>query len=145
MDKFIFTREYVSNILSPFVGLKLRMLNDGRIPFSLETALEAPFQIRTDNIGISFILSDSFYIKRDLRQLLNNSLHDMGIKPFTLDKLLDEDTNGKTNILFNRLVEQMQQKFEPQIAFTHYSTIKSLAVNSRGFALNGIEFHVTSH
>ena len=140
----IFNKEYVQTILLPFVGKTLRMRTQSEdktfsIPFALENSIESTFQIAFDNAGIKFLLKDNFYIKRDLKEVFRGALKDTEIYPFSLDKFLKEESKEDC-VVFKRIVEYFEKNFNPQIAFTYYTMIKSLRVDDNGFVLNGIKF-----
>ena len=141
----MFTKEYVEAILTPFIGKKLRMRSNDSVPFILETSLDASFQIELNSFGISCVLIDNFYTKRDLLSVFTKAVNSTDIYPHSLDSLLPDDIEKKDiePILFNKLVEYMQSNFKPQIAFTYYTMIKSLHVEKNKFILNGVEFFVT--
>ncbi len=144
----IFNKEYVETILKPFEGKKLRMRSlaidkSFSIPFCLETDMESTFQIELNSMGIKFLLKDNYYIKRDLKEVFKNAVHNAGIYSITLDKLLKEESKGDC-VIFNSFVTFMQENFNPQIAFTYYNMIKSLKVESNKFVLNEIEFIIYS-
>jgi len=143
----MFTKEYVNAILTPFVGKNIRMRSNGVIPFILETSMESSFQIELNNFGISFVLIDNFYIKRDLLTVFSKAINSTDIYAHSLDKLLKDDVEkeGIEPILFNQLVKYMESNFKPQIAFTYYNMITSLRVEKDRFFLNDTEFFVTRY
>ena len=141
-----FNKEYVGTILSPFVGKKIRMRGDESIPFFLETSMESSIQIKIENMGIGFVLIDNYYIKRDLDKAFSEAFQEIDIFPFRLDSLLkDTETNPVDAVVYKKLLEHMQAKLNPQVAYTYYNMIKSLRVEEERFFLNGIEFYITKH
>jgi|SRR6187402_3393562 len=140
----IFTKEYVQTILKPFENKGIRMRTESedksfKIPFLLETSIEATFKIELDNTGIKFLLKDNYYIKRDLKQVFNDALKDVEIYPFSLDKFLKEESKEDC-VIAGKIVKYFEEHFNPQIAFTYYNMITSLKVNNSKFNLNGIDF-----
>lgn len=144
----MFTEEYVKTILAPFVGktFRMRIENEDKtfsIPFCLETSMESSFQIEFTNLGIKFLLIDNYYIKKDIETALNDAFREVGIYPFSLDRLLKEEPpKSEDCVVMKRVREHLQKVITPQIAFTYYTMIKSLKVNKDYFVLNGIKFVV---
>ena len=142
----IFNKEYIQSILKPFEGKRLRMRSESddklfQIPFLLETSIETPFQFEFTNIGIKFLLKDDFYIKRDIKILLNQAILKTGLYPHTLDNLLKDKEGKVEDNAFQKIInEYFDENFKPQIAFTYYGMIKSLKVSKDGFVMNKIEF-----
>jgi hypothetical protein len=138
----MFTEEYVKAILTPYLGKELRMRSD-LIPFCLETSMESSFQIEFTNFGIKFFLKDNFYIRKDIKFLLNQAILKTGLYPHTYDNLL-RDKLGKEedNIFQNTINKYFEEKFAPQIAFTYFTQIKSIEVNEDEFVINGVKFIV---
>jgi len=141
----LFNKEYVNGILEPFTGKKLRMNPGDKIPFFLETNMEASFEMEIDQMGIKFILNNNYYIKRDLTALFSSSFHEIDIYPFQLDKLAGVESSGTNTVIFDKILEHVLSQFRPQIAYTYYGMIKSLCVDEKKFILNGIEFYITSN
>jgi len=143
----MFTKEYVEAILAPFVGKKIRMFSNENVPFILETSMEASFQIELTNMGISFVLIDNFYTKRDLLKVFSEAFQEIDVYPFQLDSLSKEkiEPKGMETIIFDKIVDYMQKNMTPQIAFTYYGMIKSLRIEKDRFYLNDVHFFVTQH
>lgn len=143
--KSIFTKDYVGTILSPFVGKNIRMNGGKNIPFCLETSMESSFQIQLENIGIKFLLVDNFYIKRDLDKVFSEAFQKLEIYPFQMDSLLKENVERKgiENIVYDKLLQSMQESLSPQIAYTYYGMINSLRVEDKRFFINDTEFYIT--
>ena len=144
----MFTKEYVNTILAPFVGKTFRMRTESEdktfsIPFCLETSMESTFQIEFTNLGIKFLLIDNFYVKKNIETALNKAFIEVGIYPFSLDRLLKEEPpKGEDCVVMKKVREHLQKAITPQIAFTYYTMIKSLKVSENYFVLNGIKFVV---
>jgi len=147
--KTIFTKEYVDIILKPFIGKPLRMRTESEdksysIPFCLETSMESTFQLEFSGLGIKFILKDNFYIKKDLKKLLNDAINSTGLYPFSFDNLLKDGEGKVEDNAFQKIINKyLDENFHPQIAFTYYTMIKTLKVTNSGFMLNGIEFIIS--
>lgn len=144
----MFTKEFVNTILTPFVGKSLRMRTENEdktftIPFCLETSMESTFQFEMTNLGIKFLLKDNYYVKKDIETALNDAFREVGIYPFSLDKLLKEEPPKEEDcVVMKKIREHLQKVITPQIAFTYYTMIKSLKVSENYFVLNGIKFVV---
>lgn len=145
--KDLFTKEYVDSVLSPFIGKTLRMRTESvdgkfKVPFILETSMESSFVLETNVFGLSFTLKDNFYLKRDLMECMRVSIRKMGIT-MKVDSIIQELDNESEYTDFTKvIVEDMMDRFKPQIAFTYYTMIESLQVSTNGFVLNGIQFIV---
>ena len=142
----MFTKEYVNTILAPFIGKSFRMRSENEdktftIPFCLETSMESTFQLEMTNMGIKFLLKDNYYIKKDIETCLNESIKELGIYPFSFDRLLKEEPpKDEDCVVIKKIREYLQNNLTPQIAFTYYTMIKSLKVSENYFVLNGIKF-----
>ena len=131
----MFKKEYVSAILAPFVGKKLRMAATDCIPFRLETSMDSSFQIELTETGIQFLLKDNHYIEMDLDTIFRDALKVVGISP----KSWETDT-----IAYNAIISHIKEGFNPQIAFTYYTMIKSLTVNETSFLINNVKFFIAN-
>ena len=142
----MFTKEYVSAILAPFVGEELRMAATDCIPFCLETSMESSFQIELTETGIRFLLKDNHYIEMDLDTIFRNALKVVDISPRGLDTLLKgQRESWETDaIAYDAIISHIKEGFNPQIAFTYYTMIKSLTVNETSFLINNVKFFIAN-
>lgn len=141
--KDIFTKLYVDNILSPFIGKKFRLKSetvDGNfsIPFELENSLDSTFTLELCLFGLSFTLKDNFYLSRDLIESMKDGIKSLNISGGKLDKLLNTSDSSFVELLSREILKT----FKPQIAFIYYTNIKSLEVGSNYFVINGFKFNV---
>ena len=142
----MFTKEYVSAILAPFVGKELRMGATDCIPFCLETSAASSFKIELTEIGIQFILKDNFYIEMGLDTIFRDALKLVGITPRGLDTLLkgQKESWETDTIAYDAIISHIKEGFNPQIAFTYYTMIKSLTVNETSFLINNVKFFIAN-
>ena len=142
----MFTKEYVSAILAPFMGKELRMVATDCIPFCLETSMESSFQIELSEIGIRFLLKDNHYIKMDLDTICRKAFKAVDISLREMDTLLiDQRELWKTDTMaYDAIISHLKEGFNPQIAFTYYSMITSLAVDQKSFQINNVKFFIAN-
>jgi hypothetical protein len=144
----LFNKEYVGQLLLPFVGKNLRIDNtfvnnkDISIPFILESNIESPFQIELSNIGVRFVLKDNYYIKKDINENIRKAFNELKVYPHVLNRLINTEDEPDSIDFINSITKHLQENFNPQIAFTYYTFINSIEVSNKYFIINGIRFFV---
>lgn len=142
----MFTKDYVSSILAPFVGVKLRMGATDCIPFFLEPSMEGSFKIELCEIGIRFLLKDNYHIQRYLEESFKGALKEVGIPLRELDTLLKDPGESHTTetIAFDAIISHIKKGLTPQIGFTYYTMIRSLKVDEKSFHINNVKFFIAN-
>lgn len=137
----LFNFQHVESMLNPMKDLKFRFRakKNSEFPIILENSVENSFKIELTSIGISFLLSNDFYINKSLEKLLNEALIAVDIYPYQLNKLL-KIPESDDSMVFTNIKKHVQMNLQVQIGFTYYTMINSLEINNRGFSLNGHEF-----
>lgn len=141
-NKDLFSKEYVENLLKPFIGSKFRVLhNENKSPFIIENSMENDFQIDLKVSGISFYIENDYYLNRDLNYHLNKAFLEEGIYSHSLDDLSKRSkVSLSLDSVYSKILNYLKENIRVQLAFTHYAYIKEISVSSRGFIINGQEF-----
>lgn len=146
MTKKILTKEYIKELLNPFIGEKLRVKFVDKqhllIPFKPEIAMDSCFNIELDEWGIRYKINKNDVYNQLIKNALNGYLKEHNVYETKLDALLQQKSNTYGDSHFvSSVTEYLSNNLSFQIAITYYGQIQTLEVSEYGFRLNGVLFY----